>query len=212
MRNEEGEPGGWAYFEDNNILRTGKPVLIGIAAFTNLLTPCWSPGSAQSRKNYVDQLLAAHEWNIYYTDRHSGKRVMGETGSIDYPHELKTAIALARHGYDVLFAPKCMFKRSEKKFDIFIAKEHILLKADLKYISSKNPDTIANRVRGGSFQASRVVVEITSDINKKDLISGLRSAAFRNDQLREVWLFYKGKLYILPASLIKSKRVSSAIK
>lgn len=109
--------------------------------------------------------------------------------------------------YHVVFAPKAMFLRNEKKFDIFLIKESSIFKADLKSISSKNPDTIANRIKGGSEQASRLVIDITSDIEKNDLIDGLRSGVERNDLIKEIMLLYKSKFYRLPKDLILSKKI-----
>ena len=114
--------------------------------------------------------------------------------------------------YDVIFAPKGLFKPSDKKFDIFLLKEHILLKADLKMIMSKNPDTIAKRIKGGCDQAPRVVVDIRSDITVKDLIDGLRSASFKNSILAEILLFYRNTFYVLTKELVLSKRINKIIK
>lgn len=100
--------------------------------------------------------------------------MLAESELIEHKHELTTATLLAKINYDVVFAPKAMFSRNEKKFDVFLIRGSIIFKADLKSISSKNPDTIANRIKGGSEQASRVVIDITSDIEKNVLIDGLR--------------------------------------
>ena len=64
----------------------------------------------------------------------------------------------------------------------------------------------------GSDQAARVVIEIISNIEKKELISGIRSGVFKNSLLKEIFLFYNGYFYILPKSLITSKRIYSTIK
>ena len=114
--------------------------------------------------------------------------------------------------YDVVFAPLGTFKRDQKRFDVYLLRDTIILHADLKCISSKNPLTIAYRIREGSDQASRVVIEIVSDIDKKTLIQGLRSGIHRNDLIREIFLFYRKKFYRLPKSLIESKRVFDILK
>ena len=191
---------------------SGRLIFIDITIFMGLLKPCFEAVGNKLKKNKIDNLLGSKEWYEHYLDKSRGTRVLSESNFIEHQHELKTAISLANKGYDILFAPKGMFERTQKKFDIFIIKNHILLKADLKSISSKNPDTIANRIKGGSEQASRVVIEITSNIEKKELISGLRSGIFKNIQLKEIFLFYNGYFYILPKELIDSKRIYTTLK
>ena len=115
-------------------------------------------------------------------------------------------------GYDILFAPKGMFARHEKRFDVFIIKGTIMLKADLKAINSQNPDTIANRIKEGSNQASRIVLHILSGVSAKILIQAMRSGCYKNPTLKEIFLLYKGNFYVLPVNLITSKRIFSILK
>lgn len=138
--------------------------------------------------------------------------VLAESAYLEHVHEFKTATSLADQGFDILFAPRGMFKRNDKRFDIFIIRNHVLLRADLKCITSKNPDTIAKRIKSGSDQASRIVIEIASDIEKKELIAGLRSGVYNNKLLKEIFLFYKGFFYVLPCNLIASKNIYNTIK
>lgn len=89
---------------------------------------------------------------------------------------------------------------------------HIVLKADLKSISSKAADPIANRIINGAEQASRVVIDIVSNINKKELIDGLRSGAKKSNLLVEILLFYNNRFYRLGRNEILSKRIYELIK
>lgn len=182
-------------------------LLLDIIVFTKLITACLEATDRQIKKAQIQKLLGSKEWIEHYNNKSSGKRVLSESPHLEHKHELHTAKWLTHVNYDVIFAPKGMFKRSEKKFDVFLIKEHIILKADLKKVSSKNPDTIANRIKEGSDQASRVVLDVVSDITKKALIRGLRSGSYKNKLLKEVLLFYKGCFYILPKNLIESKRI-----
>ena len=91
-------------------------------------------------------------------------------------------------------------------------KDTIILEADLKCIASKNPLTIAYRIKEGSEQASRVVLDIVSDIDRNTLIQGLRSGIYRNTLISEILMLYKKKFYRLPKSLIMSKRIYEIIK
>jgi hypothetical protein len=131
---------------------------------------------------------------------------------LEYDHELRTAICLAQLNYDIIFVPIGMFKRGQKKFDIYIARDTVLLEADLKCIASMNPDTIAKRIVTGSEQAARLVLDIRSDIKYTDLIDGLRSGMEKSDMIKEVLLLYRKKFYILPKNLISSKRIFDIIK
>lgn len=176
-----------------------------------LFNSCFEAIGVSQRKNRIKKLLAVG-WKEHYVDSHNGRRVLSETEFIEHKHELNTAICLAQVNYDVVFAPRGMFTRNEKKFDIFLLRDTIILKADLKNITSKNPDTIANRIKGGSDQASRVVIHISSDIEKKNLVDGLRSGVERNSLIKEILLFYKSKFYRLPKSMILGKEIYKVLK
>jgi len=176
-----------------------------------LLTSCFEAANKQLRKAQIQKLLVSCDWIEHYRDKSSGKRVLAESTTLEYKHELYTAIALTKVNYEVVFAPKGMFKRGDKKFDVFLIREHAILKADLKYITSKNPNTIANRIKEGCDQASRVVIDIASDISIRDLIDGLRSGVFRNKLLQQILLFYKGGFYILNRGIIESKHIYGLI-
>lgn len=190
----------------------GGGFLIDITVFSGMLKVCYDGATRKIKQQHIIKLLASHDWHEHYCDEVSGKKVLSESETLEHKHELHTARAIAQIGYDVLFAPRGIFKRDEKRFDIFLIREHVILKADMKSITSKNPDTIANRIKGGSDQASRVVVDICSDIEKKYLIAGLRSGVENNKLIKEIFLFYKNGFYKLPKDLIKSRRIFDVIK
>lgn len=151
--------------------------------------------------------MSSFPWHEHYKDKTTGRRILSETKFIKYQHELTSAIFLAKSNYHVIFAPKALFTHEEKKFDIFLIRDTLILKAELKNITSKNSDTIAKRIIGGSEQASRIVLHINSDINKKGLINGLRSGVKKNSLIEELLLIYKGKFYKFPKTLILSKEI-----
>lgn len=93
-----------------------------------------------------------------------------------------------------------------------MSRGHIFLEADLKCITTSNPDTIGKRIKEGSEQATRIVLDITSAIRKKELIIGLKTGCGRNDLLKEILLFYNSSFYCLPKTLILSKNIFSVIK
>ena len=183
-----------------------------ITGLVALFQTCFEKITAAKKKKQITALLADSKWFEHYRDKSSKRRVLSETELIEHQHELTTAIALAQINYDVIFAPRAMFNREEKKFDIFLLRDTVILKADLKSITSKNPDTIAKRIKGGSDQASRIVVHINSDIEKKNLIDGLRSGVERNSLIKEILLFYKNRFYRLPKTLIISREIYKVLK
>jgi Contact-dependent growth inhibition CdiA C-terminal domain len=199
--------------EEESIIELGyepqrNVLLIDISGFSSIIKTCFTKVSRE-----IQKIFSSEEWYEHYKDKATGRRVLSESEVIEHNHEKATAILLAaKMNFDVVFAPKAFFQRIEKKFDVFLLRDTVILKADLKSISSKNPDTIANRIKDGFDQASRVVIEITSDIEKKDLITGLRSGAYKNKILKKIILFYQGYHYTLPKNLIESKRIYDVIK
>ncbi len=182
-------------------------LLIDILLFTSIIKACFDAADRKIKKAQIERLLGAKDWFEHFKDKKTGRRVLSEAELIEHRHELITATLLAKVDYDIVFAPKAMFHRNEKKFDVFLMRDTIIFKADLKSISSKNPDTIANRIKGGSQQASRVVIDITSDVERNVLIDGLRGGVERNSLIKEILLFYKSRFYRLSKELILSKKI-----
>ncbi len=190
----------------------GRLLFFDITLFTSLLKLCFEAISVKQKQVAIKRLLSSFEWVLLYQDKTSGCSVYAERAELEHKHELKTAKALAQKGYDVLFSPKAIFHRTEKKFDVFLIRGHIILKADLKSISSKAADPIANRIINGAEQASRVVIDIVSDIRKRDLVDGLRSGVEKSNSLIEILLFYNSRFYRLNRNEILSKKIYDIVK
>ncbi len=186
--------------------------MIDVTLFASAIRAYYRSINAKNKRKEVARILALADWFEHYKDKTTGRRVLSESSRIEHEHERQTAISLAQMNYDVVFAPSGLFKRDQRRFDVYLLRDVIVLEADLKCIFSLNPDTIGQRIVGGSDQAPRLVVDIRSSISIKDLIDGLRSGTVRNDLIKEIMLFYKKKLYILPKSLIKSKRIFDILK
>lgn len=195
-----------------NKLHEGGSLLIDITVFGSLLKAFFDSTDRRIKKRQVEKLLNNHEWFNHYCSKKTNRRVLSESSFIEHTHELETAIKLTEVNYDVIFAPKGLFKRDDKKFDVFLLREYILLKADLKAIVSKNPDTIARRIKEGCDQAPRIILDVKSDISAKTLIDGLRSGGSKNALLLEILLFYKNKFYILSKNQVLGKNIYSIIK
>jgi len=190
----------------------GRLLFFDITLFTSLLKFCFDAVGAKQKQAAIKKLLSSCDWVLLYQDKTSKCSVYAEQSKLEHKHELKTAKALAQKGYDVLFAPKAMFLREEKKFDVFLIRDHVILKADLKSIVSKRPDGIARHIRNGAEQASRVVIDIVSDIRRKDLINGLRSGVEKSKSLTDIFLFYNSKFYRISRDEIQSEKIHTLIK
>lgn len=182
-------------------------LLIDITLFSSLLGACFEAVGAKKRQKAINTLLASQDWVKLHTDKESECSVFTETEDMDHAHEISTAKALAAMDYDVLFAPAGMFTRHEKRFDVFLIRGHVILRADLKSLTTKNPDTIAQRIRGGCQQANRLVIDIVSDIEIKKLVDGLRSGVTGQSSLKEILLFYRNRFYRLTKQEILGKGI-----
>ena len=213
MNIESLEQGGQSFVEEKRANYESKRRCIDIALFSSAVLEFFSVSDKKVRKELIGKIWASCDWYRHHVDKKTGKGVYSETSaSIAYKHELHTAICLTRAGFDVLFAPPGMFDTHARKFDVFLIWDAVMLKADLKFITSTNPDTIAGRIKYGSTQASRVVLQIACNIRPKVLIDALRSGCFKNETIVDILLIYKNCCYILPKNLILSKRISTVLK
>lgn len=162
---------------------------------------------ARNKRKAIEQLLASHDWIILHINRDTGCSIYTEKKDMDHALEIHTARALTAMDYDVLFAPAAMFSREEKRFDVFLIRAHVMLKADLKTVSSKNPNTIAKSITGGAEQASRRVLDIVSDISVRDLVDGLCSGIAGQKGLVEIMVFYRNRFHVLRKQDIIGKRI-----
>lgn len=198
--------------EQGFFLPPSRILFIDITGFAALITACFEAAGRAQKKSEIQKLLEDKEWRTHYQDAHTGRRVLSHSAVLEHKHEEWTAVLLAKMNYDVLFVPRALFKRSEKRYDVLLLRDNIILKADLKSITSKNPDTIGNRIKEGSDQAARIVIDIRSDITGRKLIEGLRTGCYRNKLLKEILLFYKNKFHILPKNFIESNKIFEVIK
>lgn len=101
--------------------RLSKPgyLLVDVAGFAALVHSCFGKVSQGYKRAQIRKMLNGYEWVEHYCDKDTGRRVLAEC-ALDYEHEKSTAVYLAQMNYDVVFAPKGMFKRGDKKFDVFL--------------------------------------------------------------------------------------------
>jgi hypothetical protein len=187
--------------------------MLNVQELKELIDLCAQPFSKKEKAGFINRILSLQGFYSLAEDSKSGCKILCETGTRPaHSHEIMTTKRLISFGYNVLFAPKGLFTREQKCFDIYLAKEHILLRADLKAIFSKNPMTIANRIKDGSEQSSIIVLEVCSDLETSILIDGLRSGACKNKLLKEIMLLYKGRLIRLQKSQIECSAIFKLIR
>lgn len=196
---------------DGFMRQEGGYLFIDVAGFVALVQSCAGKAHRVYKRAQIRRILEGFEWIEHYRDKLTGRRVLAE-GKIEHEHEMETAVFLAQRDYDVVFAPTGMFKRNEKKFDVFLLRDTIIIEADMKNVSTKNPHNIARRIKEGSEQASRVIVNITSNVKKKILIDGLRKGVQGNKLIEEIILIYKRRMYRLSVSAIESPLAFEVIK
>src|SRR5437764_13566983 len=109
-------------------------------------------------------LLSMDFWITHYQDKKTRCAVIAACNEFEYPHEQHTCKKLAAAGYNVILVPKGFFKRNEKKFDVLLCRGHIFLESDLKCITTTNVYTIGKRIKEGSEQSPRIVLDVTSTI------------------------------------------------
>lgn len=166
----------------------------------------------QEKTEEIKRLLLTAGLKKHYENKGTNCVVMAICDQFEFQHEFHTCIKLADQGYNVVLLPNGYFTRNEKKFDVFLCRNHMLIESDLKCINTKNPDTIAVRIKGGSEQASRLVLDIASNIEKMPLIDGLKSGCERNAIIEEIMLFYNGNFYRLPKNQIESRNIYRVIE
>lgn len=169
-------------------------------------------GNRSERELQIKRLYKLPGLICHHFNKVTKRTVWASYDRFEFPHEFHTSIKLTTVNYDVMLVPKGYFKREEKKFDVFLSSQHIFIEADLKCITTNNVDTIGKRIKEGSRQANRIVLDITSVIKKYDLIDGLRLGCQRNNDLKEIMLFYNSRFYRLFTTQILAKGIYKIIE
>ena len=148
-----------------------------------------------------------------YINEGNGKQVFKHTETKILEHEIITAKKLTEVNYDVIFAPKGMFKRGQKKFDIYaIYNNNVIFEADLKanFVATKN--SIFNLIKSGDQQAKQIILEIKSSIKVDDLINGLKEGIREGRNVQTIMLFYKKLFFNLNRNTILSNKIYKLLK
>ena len=113
-------------------------LLVNLAFFVSAIKAYQTATNVRSKRNEIQRILSAGDWYVHYTDKNTGRRVLSESIRIEYDHERRTAINLAQMNYDVVFAPNGIFNRNQKKFDVYLLRDTIILEADMKSVTSRH--------------------------------------------------------------------------
>lgn len=166
-----------------------------------------------TRQKLIQELLTDKDLFSVYINAENGNQIFKHEYTLILDHELSTAEKLTGVGFDIIFAPKGMFKRGQKRFDIYaIRKNGILFKADLKANFEPTKNSIFNAIKSGGKQADHIVLEIKSAIQIEDLISGLEEGCRDEKNVKTIMLFYKKRFFNLDRNTILSKRIYKLLK
>lgn len=168
-------------------------------------------GTRSEKTAAILRLLVCNGLRCHITNNATGKGVYSISETFQYAHEYATAVKLTNENFNVIFVPNGYFEKGQKKFDVFLCRDHMLLEVDLKSLTSVLPNTIGEKIKKGSDQAPRLVLDVQSNIGKMDLIDGLRQGCERNDIIVQIYLFYKTKFYSLQKNQILSRNIFDII-
>ena len=100
-------------------------LLVEITGFIAAVRAYYRSINAKSKRKEVERILTLSDWCEHYKDKQTGRRVLSESPRIEHEHERRTAISLAHMNYDVVFAPSGVFKRDQKRFDVYLLRDKI---------------------------------------------------------------------------------------
>jgi hypothetical protein len=165
------------------------------------------------RRKLIHELLMDKDLISIYINKDFATQIFKHIPTKILDHEFAAAIKLTEVQYDVIFAPKGMFKRGQKRFDIFvIQKDGVLINADLKTNFEPSKNAIYNLIKSGGKQADHIVLDIRSSIPVDGLVSGLKEGLRDEKRVKSVMLFYKKHFFNLDRNTILSKRIYKLLK
>ena len=184
-----------------------------VTGFVSIIKSIIDNRHLATRQNLIQELLTDKDLFSVYINADNGRQIFKHEYTIILDHELSTAKKLTEVSFDVIFAPKGMFKRGQKRFDIYaVHKDGNLIKADLKANFEPTKNSIFNSIKSGGKQAGHIVLEIKSAIQIEDLISGLKEGCRDEKNVKTIMLFYKKRFFNLDRNTILSKRIYKLLK
>jgi hypothetical protein len=184
-----------------------------ITGFLYLIHSVLTNNKKIARQQYILALKSDKDLQSVFINSRTGKQIFKHESTKVLEHELSTAIKLTDINNDVIFTPKGMFKRGEKRFDIYLLRnDESIIRADLKTNIVPTKNAIYKLIQAGDKQADNIVLDIHSSIKSENLIQGLKEGLKSTKNLKSVLLFYKRKYYYLNTKTIMSKRIYKILK
>jgi hypothetical protein len=189
-----------------------KIIYSDITGFVGIVQSIVESTQGKIRAANIEKLLSDKDLIVQFTNAETGKQIFKHEYTKVLKHEYETAKKLTDFGFNIVFVPKTMFKKKDKKYDIFALTEKTLTKADLKANFTPTSNAVYNSIVSGNKQAKHIVLDIKSLISTDELIQGLRDGIADSKGIQSIKLFYKKKYYELDRNLIFSKRIYSIFK
>lgn len=184
-----------------------------ITGFITLIRSIYESTERSTKQKLIHELKSDKELISVYINQNNGKQIFKHDYTRVIDHELATAKKITEVNFDVIFAPKGMFGRGQKRFDIFAIKnDSSIIKADLKANFEPTPNAIFKLIESGNKQAEHLVLDVNSTINSDDLIDGLRSGLSAGKNVKTIMLFYKKRFHNLDRNAIFSKNIYKMLK
>ncbi|MEA5459416.1 hypothetical protein VB796_10220 [Arcicella sp. LKC2W] len=110
---------------------------------------------------------------------------------------IETAIFLAKKGFQVRLL-EVINQPNHKNPDAYIVNKDIII--EFKHNVKATKSAIDNEIRDAKNQADYILIDIQSDISREDLLEGIKNR-YRRPQpkyqtMKDLWLIWKGELYI----------------
>ena len=183
-----------------------------ITGFVTTINSIISSTQNNIAKREIIKLKADKELDVFFTNPDTGRQILKHSYTKPLDHEYVTAKKLTDVDFDVIFAPKSMFGKKDKKFDVFILSDVHITKADLKANFTPKSNAIYKSLESGAGQAKNIVIDINSKINSEDLINGLRSGLKDFAKIKKVHLFYRKEYFEFDRKDIFSKSIYRLLK
>jgi len=178
-----------------------------VTGFVTTINSIISSTQNNIAKREIIKLKADKELDVTFTNPDTGRQILKHSYTKPLDHEFVTAKKLTDVDFDVIFAPKSMFGKKDKKFDVFILSDVHITKADLKANFTPKSNAIYKSLESGAGQAKNIVIDINSKIGKDELIDGLRNGVKDFPKIKKVLLFYRKKYHELDRRTIFSKSI-----
>jgi hypothetical protein len=126
---------------------------------------------------------------------------------------IKTAIFLAKLGYQVRLL-EVVNIQGHKNPDAYIVNEDIII--EFKQNEKATQSAIANEIRDAKKQADYILIHVSEFISVKDLLAGIKSKYRRKEpeylKMKDLWLIWKGELFIFTRQEIINGEINHKIR